>query len=105
MTTGAREIMTMCGERLDGPSEVKYTKLRERLKKFINENATLDADKIGADYDENVRKRAESRSEICNHSNYETIKKGLLRALQAEEMAAIFKRLEAPSNPREGECL
>src|SRR5262245_40270647 len=51
MTT-ARISMALCGEPLDPASDSAHDKLRAALKTYINDNATLDAQRITPDYDE-----------------------------------------------------
>ena len=100
--------MTLCGEPLDHSTEVKYQELRAALEKYINENARMDAHRIGPDYDERRAPEAERsvRKGFCSQPGYEFFKNNLLAVLHSEqEMAAIRKRLDTPGDPWEGDCL
>src|SRR5262249_44438236 len=85
--TEEHQIMALCGEPLDQPTEVKYQELRAALKKYINENALSDEHRIGPDYDERRAPDREKkfREGFCNRPEYQIFKANLLRFLHNEQ--------------------
>jgi hypothetical protein len=65
--TETHEIILYCGDQIDSQSETIYAALRADLKKFINQNARADRDKIGLEYDREQKEHMESlrREYIC----------------------------------------
>jgi len=104
--TGTQAAMTLCGERLDHRDQAAYGDLVEALKKYINENARSEGQKISRDHDEKLRQHREMRVRqgFCSHPDYVWFKERLLTILRTQEREKISKRLEAPGNPSEGGC-
>jgi hypothetical protein len=105
--TEVHQVMPLCGEGFDHSTEVKYHELRAALKKYINENARMDAHKIGPDYD--VRRAPEREQSVrdgfCNGVAYKEFKDSVLFLLSEQELASIRKRLDTPGDPWKGGCL
>jgi hypothetical protein len=81
--------------------------MRAALKKFINDNAKLDAHRIDPEHEERMRQDAEEAVQrgFCAQRDYEMGKNLLRQLLKAEHASAIRKRLETPVDPRAGDCL
>ncbi|MCA1378074.1 MULTISPECIES: hypothetical protein [Bradyrhizobium] len=103
--TSAREAMVLCEGTLDRKSEHTYQEFRATLKRFINENAKLDNDKIAADYDRvrSLWAREEVAKGFCELPEYLALKVMLQELLQRE--ATFRERLERSVDPTAGECL
>jgi hypothetical protein len=99
--------MLLCGDPLDHGDRATYVELSEALKKFINENAKSEAQKISPDHNEKLRQHREMRVRegFCNQPEYTLFKKQLLSIMRnREEGQKIRKRLETPSDPSKGDC-
>jgi hypothetical protein len=103
--TSIRESMVLCGDPLDRKSEETYHELRASLKRFINENAKYDEQRIAPDYDQihGLSAREGVAKGFCKLPEYPIWKEWLQEFLQKE--ATIRKRLETPGSPTEGDCL
>lgn len=103
--TSARETMILCEDTLDRKSDHTYQEFRATLKRFINEKAKLDTEKIAADYDQvrSLRAREEVAKGFCKLPEYLALKGMLQELLQRE--ATFRERLERSVDPTEGECL
>lgn len=104
--TGTHEAMLLCGEQLDDRDQAKYMDLTEALKKYINENARSDVQKVGPNHNEKLRQHREMRVQqgFCKQPDYAWFKERLVNILRTQEGENIRKRLESPGNPFEGGC-
>jgi hypothetical protein len=67
--THTHEVILYCGDQIDRQSEANYGALRADLKTFINQNARADRDKIGSEYDAQIKSQIEGvgRQYNCEH--------------------------------------
>jgi len=87
VVTGTHEAMVLCGDRLDHRDQAIYVELSESLKKFINDNAQSEAQKIGPDHNEKLKQHREMRVRegFCKQPDYAWFKERLLSILRTRQ--------------------